>query len=381
MSYQVLARKWRPQSFTDVVGQKHVLIALENALSMGRIHHAYLFSGSSGIGKTTIARLLAKALNCEMRITANPCGKCDQCHAIAVGCCMDFIEIDAASRTKVEDIRELLDNIQYTPSSGRFKIYLIDEVHMLSRHSFNVLLKTLEEPPQHVKFILATTDPNKLPITILSRCLQFHLKVLSQDQINSTLNHILRVESISADTRATQLLACAANGNMRDALSLTDQAIVIGKGCITIDSVKYMMGSLDEEQPMALIEALVNANGARVMELVHEFVIRGSNLEILLIELLQLLHRIAIMQLLPSTISAGHTALSNRLQQLADILSPSDIQLYYQIILVGRKELPFAPNRRMGVEMTLLRALAFQPKEIITTPIIDTVFQEMPSAE
>ncbi|VFP84025.1 DNA polymerase III subunit tau, isoform gamma [Candidatus Erwinia haradaeae] len=366
MSYQVLARKWRPQTFSDVVGQQHVLIALVNALSMGRIHHAYLFSGNSGIGKTTIARLLAKALNCQTSITANPCGQCDQCHDIVEGCCVDLIEIDAASRTKVEDIRDLLDNVQYTPSSGRFKIYLIDEVHMLSRHSFNVLLKTLEEPPSHVKFLLATTDPKKLPITILSRCLQFHLTILNPDQICGALHHILCVEDISADTGALQLLACAADGNMRDALSLTDQAIVMGKGQITIDSVKYMLGSLDEEQPINLLEALVNADGVRVMELVQKSVLCGSDLEMLLTEMLKLLHRIAVMQLLPSIMSNDFAVIATRLQKLAGILTPSDVQLYYQMMLVGRKELPFAPNRRMGVEITLLRILAFQPKDIVT---------------
>ncbi|VFP79582.1 DNA polymerase III subunit gamma/tau [Candidatus Erwinia haradaeae] len=369
MSYQVLARKWRPQVFTDVVGQKHVLTTLENALSMGRIHHAYLFSGTSGIGKTTIARIVAKGMNCTTSITSHPCCQCDQCNGITEGCCIDLIEIDAASRTKVEDIRDLLDNVQYTPYSGRFKIYLIDEVHMLSRHSFNVLLKTLEEPPPHVKFLLATTDPKKLPITILSRCLQFHLKVLTPDEIYSKLQDIVQTESIVTEDCAIRMLSYAADGNMRDALSLTDQAIVIGKGCITKDGVKCMLGSLEEEQPISLIEALVDADGMRVMELVKESASRGDDWGMLLTEILRLFHRIAMIQYLPSIISDDSKTLFHRLKKLAAALPPTDVQLYYQMILVGRKELPLAPNQRMGVEMTLLRILAFQPKEDATPPI------------
>ncbi|VTT28435.1 DNA polymerase III subunits gamma and tau [Klebsiella pneumoniae] len=368
MSYQVLARKWRPQAFTDVVGQQHVLTALANGLSLGRIHHAYLFSGTRGVGKTTIARLLAKGLNCETGITATPCGQCDNCREIEQGRFVDLIEIDAASRTKVEDTRDLLDNVQYAPARGRFKVYLIDEVHMLSRHSFNALLKTLEEPPEHVKFLLATTDPQKLPVTILSRCLQFHLKALDQEQIRGQLEHVLKAEQIAAETRALQLLARAADGSMRDALSLTDQAIAMGQGQVTTATVNDMLGTLDDEQPLALIEALVNADGEQVMALLTQAASRGVEWEALLVEMLTLLHRVAMIQLLPSALGDDMAAIEQRLRELARVLPPADVQLYYQTLLMGRKELPLAPDRRMGVEMTLLRALAFHPKAVIAEP-------------
>ncbi|MBD8164284.1 DNA polymerase III subunit gamma/tau [Erwinia persicina] len=369
MSYQVLARKWRPQAFTDVVGQQHVLTALANGLSLGRIHHAYLFSGTRGVGKTTIARLLAKGLNCETGITATPCGQCDNCREIEQGRFVDLIEIDAASRTKVEDTRDLLDNVQYAPARGRFKVYLIDEVHMLSRHSFNALLKTLEEPPEHVKFLLATTDPQKLPVTILSRCLQFHLKALDQEQIRGQLEHVLQAEQISAENRALQLLARAADGSMRDALSLADQAIAMGQGQVTTATVNDMLGTLDDEQPLALIEALVHAEGAQVMALLSQAASRGVEWEALLVEMLTLLHRVAMIQLLPSALGDDMAAIEQRLRELARVLPPADVQLYYQTLLVGRKELPLAPDRRMGVEMTLLRALAFHPKAVIADPV------------
>ncbi|WP_145557979.1 DNA polymerase III subunit gamma/tau [Yersinia aldovae] len=365
MSYQVLARKWRPQTFADVVGQEHVLTALANGLSLGRIHHAYLLSGTRGVGKTTIARLLAKGLNCETGITAAPCGVCANCREIEQGRFVDLIEIDAASRTKVEDTRELLDNVQYAPARGRFKVYLIDEVHMLSRHSFNALLKTLEEPPAHVKFLLATTDPQKLPVTILSRCLQFHLKAIDVEQIRALLEKILQAEQITSDARALQLLARAADGSMRDALSLADQAIAMGQGQITTSTVSQMLGSLDDEQPLAIIEALVSADGAKVMAQVDQAASRGIDWENLLVETLSLLHRIAMVQLLPSMLDNHYAAIEPRLRELARTLPPVDIQLYYQTLLMGRKELAYAPDRRMGVEMTLLRALAFHPKAII----------------
>ncbi|EEQ07439.1 DNA polymerase III subunit gamma/tau [Yersinia bercovieri] len=370
MSYQALARKWRPQTFADVVGQQHVLTALANSLSLGRIHHAYLFSGTRGVGKTSIARLLAKGLNCETGITATPCGICANCLEIEQGRFVDLIEIDAASRTKVEDTRELLDNVQYAPARGRFKVYLIDEVHMLSRHSFNALLKTLEEPPAHVKFLLATTDPQKLPVTILSRCLQFHLKVIDVEVIRALLEKILQVEQISSDARALQLLARAADGSMRDALSLTDQAIAMGDGSITTATVSQMLGTLDDEQPLAIIEALVSADGARVMAQVEQGASRGVDWENLLVETLSLLHRIAMVQLLPSMLDNHYATIEPRLRELARTLPPADIQLYYQTLLVGRKELAYAPDRRMGVEMTLLRALAFHPKAVIAEPQI-----------
>ncbi|WP_261463022.1 DNA polymerase III subunit gamma/tau [Serratia proteamaculans] len=369
MSYQVLARKWRPQTFADVVGQEHVLTALANGLSLGRIHHAYLFSGTRGVGKTTIARLLAKGLNCETGITATPCGQCDNCREIEQGRFVDLIEIDAASRTKVEDTRDLLDNVQYAPARGRFKVYLIDEVHMLSRHSFNALLKTLEEPPSHVKFLLATTDPQKLPVTILSRCLQFHLKALDVDQIRGQLETVLQAEQITSDQRALQLLARAADGSMRDALSLTDQAIAMGQGQVTTVTVSQMLGTLDDEQPLAILEALVSADGEKVMAQVAQAASRGVDWENLLVETLALLHRIAMVQLLPSVLDNHYAAIEQRLRELARTLPPTDVQLYYQTLLVGRKELAFAPDRRMGVEMTLLRALAFHPKAVIPEPV------------
>ncbi|EOD4073035.1 DNA polymerase III subunit gamma/tau [Yersinia enterocolitica] len=368
MSYQVLARKWRPKTFADVVGQEHVLTALANGLSLGRIHHAYLFSGTRGVGKTSIARLLAKGLNCETGITATPCGTCANCLEIEQGRFVDLIEIDAASRTKVEDTRELLDNVQYAPARGRFKVYLIDEVHMLSRHSFNALLKTLEEPPAHVKFLLATTDPQKLPVTILSRCLQFHLKVIDVEVIRAQLEKILLAEQISSDARALQLLARAADGSMRDALSLADQAIAMGDGHVTTATVRQMLGTLDDEQPLAIIEALVSADGARVMAQLEQAASRGVDWENLLVETLSLLHRIAMVQLLPSMLDNHYATIEPRLRELARTLPPTDIQLYYQTLLVGRKELAYAPDRRMGIEMTLLRALAFHPKAIIAEP-------------
>lgn len=369
MSYQVLARKWRPQTFAEVVGQEHVLTALANGLSLGRIHHAYLFSGTRGVGKTTIARLLAKGLNCETGITATPCGQCDNCREIEQGRFVDLIEIDAASRTKVEDTRDLLDNVQYAPARGRFKVYLIDEVHMLSRHSFNALLKTLEEPPAHVKFLLATTDPQKLPVTILSRCLQFHLKAMDVEQIRTQLETVLLAEHITSDARALQLLARAADGSMRDALSLTDQAIAMGQGQVTTDTVSQMLGTLDDEQPLAILEALVSADGEKVMAQVAQAASRGVDWENLLVETLALLHRIAMVQLLPAVLDNHYAAIEQRLRELARTLPPTDVQLYYQTLLVGRKELAYAPDRRMGVEMTLLRALAFHPKAVIPEPV------------
>ena len=368
MSYQVLARKWRPQTFADVVGQEHVLTALANGLSLGRIHHAYLFSGTRGVGKTSIARLLAKGLNCETGITATPCGVCDNCREIEQGRFVDLIEIDAASRTKVEDTRDLLDNVQYAPARGRFKVYLIDEVHMLSRHSFNALLKTLEEPPAHVKFLLATTDPQKLPVTILSRCLQFHLKALDVEQIRHQLEHILKEEHIAHEPRALQLLARAADGSLRDALSLTDQAIASGDGQVSTDAVSTMLGTLDDDQALSLVEAVVAADGERVMTLVNDAAARGIEWEALLVEMSALLHRIAMVQLSPAALGSDMAAIEQRMRELARIVPPTDVQLYYQTLLIGRKELPYAPDRRMGVEMTLLRALAFHPRMPLPEP-------------
>lgn len=367
MSYQVLARKWRPSKFSEVIGQEHVLKVLTNGLLLDRVHHAYLFSGTRGVGKTTIARLLAKALNCETGINTMPCGNCNLCLEIDRGVFVDLIEIDAASRTKVEDTRELLDNIYYSPSRGRFKVYLIDEVHMLSRHSFNALLKTLEEPPSHVKFLLATTDPQKLPVTVLSRCLQLHLKPLDVDKISDQIKRILYHEKIDHDAQAIDIIAHAADGSMRDALSLTDQAIALSKGLVYSDTVKSMLGLLNEDHPIRMIEALVEGKSEQVMALIDEFAERGAEWEKLLVEMLKLLHHIAIAQLFPIPARMSEkTGLSPRLDKLATSLDPSEIQLYYQILMLGRKDLPMAPSQRMGIEMSLLRALAFRPQIIDT---------------
>lgn len=368
MSYQILARKWRPQIFSEVVGQKHILTALSNGLLLGRLHHAYLLSGTRGVGKTSIARLLAKGLNCSKEITDTPCRRCVSCQEIERGCFIDLIEIDAASRTKVEDTRELLDNVQYMPVHGRFKVYLIDEVHMLSRHSFNALLKTLEEPPAHVKFILATTDPQKLPITVLSRCLQFHLQALNIEQISTHLEKVLEAEKVIYDSRSIYLLARAADGSMRDALSLTDQAIAIGNGHVTIEKVRQMLGTLNNEQPLAIIEALLNADSIQIMMQVEQASSLGIDWETLIVECLRILHKIAMIQLLPERkkpLYEQDQAIEIRLHTLAKVLPPEDIQLYYQILLIGRKELVYAPDLRMGVEMTFLRALAFHPNTLI----------------
>ncbi|WP_392559586.1 DNA polymerase III subunit gamma/tau [Orbus mooreae] len=366
MSYQVLARKWRPKSFTDVVGQQHVLTVLANALSLGRVHHAYLFSGTRGVGKTSIARLLAKGLNCEKGITADPCGECDNCKDIEQGRFIDLLEIDAASRTKVEDTREILDNVQYLPTKGRFKVYLIDEVHMLSRSSFNALLKTLEEPPEHVKFLLATTDPQKLPITILSRCLHLHLSVLDTDLIKQQLIKVLSAELINAEDKAVQLLAKAANGSMRDALSLTDQSIALGNGQIDTASVSVMLGTLDKNLPFELIEALYQGDGNGLMQQIQLAAKQGVDWDNLLTETSTLLHQISLLQIVPSAIG-DYSDYEERMRYLAQHVSPNDIQLFYQILLMGRKELMYAPDKKIGVEMSFLRALAFIPKSLQTT--------------
>ena len=358
MSYQVLARKWRPKNFSEVVGQSHVLTALENGLKENRLHHAYLFSGTRGVGKTSIARLFAKGLNCVNGITADPCGECENCKAIEAGNFIDLIEIDAASRTKVEDTRELLDNVQYKPVVGRYKVYLIDEVHMLSRHSFNALLKTLEEPPEYVKFLLATTDPQKLPITILSRCMQFHLKALDEPQISAHLNRVLTAENIPFDAPALDKLAKAAQGSIRDSLSLTDQAIAMGNGKVSTDVVNTMLGLLDGDQPIEIIYALHQGNGERLMKTIQTVAEKAGDWDELLAETAEKLHQIALMQLL----AKSATDENDHLGFLAKHISPEDVQFFYQVIVSGRKELATAPNRRIGAEMTLLRALAFHPK-------------------
>lgn len=361
MSYQVLARKWRPKSFSEVVGQQHVLKILSNALSLGRVHHAYLFSGTRGVGKTSIARLLAKGLNCETGITATPCGVCDNCRDIEQGRFVDLLEIDAASRTKVEDTREILDNIQYLPTKGRFKVYLIDEVHMLSRSSFNALLKTLEEPPEHVKFLLATTDPQKLPITILSRCLHLHLNVLDTSLIAEQLSHILQLEQIESDSKAIQLLAKAANGSMRDGLSLTDQAIALGNGKVEAEPVAMMLGTLDKSIPFSLVESLYHGDGNALMQQINVAATQGVDWDNLLADSIALLHQIALLQVVPTALG-DYSDNEDRIRFLAQYMAPNDIQLFYQILLMGRKELAYAPDKKVGVEMSFLRALAFIPK-------------------
>ena len=360
MSYQVLARKWRPKTFADVVGQQHVLTALANGLRENRLHHAYLFSGTRGVGKTSIARLFAKGLNCVNGVTAEPCGVCEHCKAIEEGNFIDLIEIDAASRTKVEDTRELLDNVQYKPVLGRYKVYLIDEVHMLSRHSFNALLKTLEEPPKYVKFLLATTDPHKLPVTILSRCMQFHLKALEPSQIANHLGYILNQEQIPFESLALDKLANAAQGSLRDSLSLTDQAIAMSNGNVTLNIVNEMLGLLDETQAIEIIYALQQGNGEKLMQVVNEVANKAGDWDELLREVAENLHKIAMQQLLPQTslTEADHIGF------LAKHIAPQDVQFFYQVVVSGRKELSLAPTARMGAEMVLLRALAFHPKFI-----------------
>jgi len=361
MSYQVLARKWRPHTFEQVVGQQHVLTALTNALDQGRLHHAYLLSGTRGVGKTTIARILAKSLNCEQGVSSHPCGVCDTCREIDQGNFVDLLEIDAASRTKVEDTRELLDNVQYRPARGRFKVYLIDEVHMLSRHSFNALLKTLEEPPPYVKFLLATTDPQKLPITILSRCLQFHLKSLDQTQIAKQLEWVLDQEGQPFEPRALLALAKAADGSMRDALSLTDQALAHGNGSVRLDSVLAMLGTLDHRHLHQLLEAVLRQDAPATMAKITEIATLGPDFDQLHAELEGLLHRIAMAQLLPASVQE-QGADADALLQLAKAMSPEEVQLCYQIVLGGRKDLPWAPDGRTALEMTCLRMLAFSPR-------------------
>lgn len=375
MSYQVLARKWRPKTFADVVGQEHIITALANGLKDNRLHHAYLFSGTRGVGKTSIARLFAKGLNCVHGVTATPCGECENCKAIEQGNFIDLIEIDAASRTKVEDTRELLDNVQYKPVVGRFKVYLIDEVHMLSRHSFNALLKTLEEPPEYVKFLLATTDPQKLPVTILSRCLQFHLKALDETQISQHLAHILTQENIPFEEPALVKLAKAAQGSIRDSLSLTDQAIAMGDRQVTNSVVSNMLGLLDDNYSIDILYALHQGNGELLMRTLQRVSDAAGDWDKLLGECAEKLHQIALMQLLPQKSSDNNEHFSF----LAKHISPEDVQFFYQVIISGRKDLSNAPNRRIGAEMTLLRALAFHPKFLTAVPKANTTITPPPS--
>ncbi|MGA5485212.1 DNA polymerase III subunit gamma/tau [Pseudomonas siliginis] len=367
MSYQVLARKWRPRSFREMVGQTHVLKALINALDSQRLHHAYLFTGTRGVGKTTIARIIAKCLNCETGITSSPCGDCSVCREIDEGRFVDLIEIDAASRTKVEDTRELLDNVQYAPSRGRFKVYLIDEVHMLSSHSFNALLKTLEEPPPYVKFILATTDPQKLPATILSRCLQFSLKNMTPERVVEHLTHVLTAENVPFEDDALWLLGRAADGSMRDAMSLTDQAIAFGEGKVLATDVRAMLGTLDHGQVYDVLHSLIEGDAKALLEAVRHLAEQGPDWNGVLSEILNVLHRVAIAQALPEGVDNGHGD-RDRVLALAQALPAEDVQFYYQMGLIGRRDLPLAPDPRGGFEMVLLRMLAFRPADTADAP-------------
>jgi DNA polymerase-3 subunit gamma/tau len=361
MTYLALARKWRPKTFDDVVGQGHVVRALENALNSDRVHHAYLFAGTRGVGKTTIARILAKALNCDKGVTAEPCGTCNACLGVDEGRFIDLIEVDAASRTGVDDTRELLENVQYTPSSGRFKVYLIDEVHMLSRQSFNALLKTLEEPPPHVKFLFATTDPQKLPVTVLSRCLQFNLKRLSATQIVGRMTDICAAEKLQADTGALARLGRAATGSMRDGLSLLDQAIAFGDGQISDADAAEMLGSMDQHRIVELLDGVIQGDGAELLRRIRSLDELVPDYERVMDEMATVLQRIAVIQV------AGVEALEEEddleaLVRLAAEVNPEFIQLLYQISVTGRRDLSLAPDNRLGFEMAMLRMLTFRPQ-------------------
>lgn len=387
--YQVLARKYRPRNFNELVGQNHVSRALTSALERGRLHHAYLFTGTRGVGKTTIARILAKCLNCETGVTSTPCEVCPTCTAVNEGRFIDLIEIDAASRTKVEDTRELLDNVPYAPTQGRFKVYLIDEVHMLSTHSFNALLKTLEEPPEHVKFLFATTDPQKLPITVISRCLQFTLRPLAVDEITEHLGNILNKESIQAEQDAIWQIAESAQGSLRDALSLTDQAIAYGQGAIQHQDVKEMLGLIDRTIIYDLILAIHQNQKQRVSELLMQFRQQALDVSLVLDQLISTLHELALLQYLPELSLKYSAEINKKIMQLSQQIAAQDLQLYYQIACKGRAELQLAVTQEQGFEMSVLRMLAFrplQPNEVLVAQtnnaVVESVHQAViPSAD
>jgi DNA polymerase-3 subunit gamma/tau len=360
MSYQVLARKWRPKRFSELVGQEHVVRALANALDSQRMHHAFLFTGTRGVGKTTIARIFAKSLNCERGQSSNPCGECAACRDIDIGRFMDMIEIDAASNTGVDDVREVIENAQYSPSRGRFKVYLIDEVHMLSKSAFNALLKTLEEPPEHVKFLLATTDPQKLPVTVLSRCLKFNLKRLLPEQIARQMRHILEAEGIAHESEAIEELARAADGSLRDGLSLLDQAIAYGAGSVRANEVRAMLGTIERGQVFALLEAAHAGDGAKLMDEVERLAEFSPDFAGVLDEVAGALHRIQLQQLIVGRASEQQSD-DEKVAALAMAMAAEEVQLFYQIAVTGRRDLPIAPTPRAGFEMTLLRMLAFRP--------------------
>lgn len=361
MAYQVLARKWRPRRFADLVGQTHVVGALRNALQQGRLHHAYLLTGTRGVGKTTIARILAKSFNCEQSHDGEPCGECSACTQIDSGRFVDLLEIDAASNTGIDNIREVLENAQYAPTAGRYKVYIIDEVHMLSKSAFNAMLKTLEEPPEHVKFILATTDPHKVPITVLSRCLQFVLRNLTVEQVSGHLNYVLQQENVPFEDGALQLLGRAANGSMRDALSLLDQSIALGSGSITEENVRQMLGVVDRRYLFDLIDAVSKQDNEAVWHNVREMASRSVGFATVLDELAVLLQEIAVLQVVPNALQYNSLPESNELHYLAQQLSAEEIQLYYQCVLRGKQDLPLAPDEYAGFLMTALRMLSFAP--------------------
>ena len=360
MAYQVLARKWRPKTFADLVGQEHVVKALRNALDEGRLHHAYLLTGTRGVGKTTIARILAKSLNCENAVHGEPCGQCESCTQIDSGRYVDLLEIDAASNTGIDNIREVLENAQYAPTAGKYKVYIIDEVHMLSKSAFNAMLKTLEEPPEHVKFILATTDPHKVPITVLSRCLQFVLRNMTTQQVAEHLAHVLDRENVPYQPQALQLLGRAAAGSMRDALSLLDQAIAMGSGKVAEQDVRQMIGAVDKQYLFELLEGIINQNGEALLEKAQEMSARAIGFDSALAELAMLLQRLALIQTIPSAL-ANDDPERETLQRLSQALSGEQIQLYYQCAIHGKQDLPLAPDEYAGFVMTLLRMLAFAP--------------------
>ena len=360
MAYQVLARKWRPKTFADLVGQEHVVKALRNALDEGRLHHAYLLTGTRGVGKTTIARILAKSLNCENAVHGEPCGQCESCTQIDSGRYVDLLEIDAASNTGIDNIREVLENAQYAPTAGKYKVYIIDEVHMLSKSAFNAMLKTLEEPPEHVKFILATTDPHKVPITVLSRCLQFVLRNMTTQQVAEHLAHVLDCENVPYQPQALQLLGRAAAGSMRDALSLLDQAIAMGSGKVAEQDVRQMIGAVDKQYLFELLEGIINQNGEALLEKAQEMSARAIGFDSALAELAMLLQRLALIQTIPSAL-ANDDPERETLLRLSQALSGEQIQLYYQCAIHGKQDLPLAPDEYAGFVMTLLRMLAFAP--------------------
>ncbi|HEC28811.1 MAG TPA: DNA polymerase III subunit gamma/tau [Gammaproteobacteria bacterium] len=365
MNYQVLARKWRPKDFSEMVGQEHVIRALVNALDNDRLHHAFLFTGTRGVGKTTIGRILAKSLNCETGISSTPCGTCSACQEIDEGRFIDLIEVDAASRTKVEDTRELLENVQYAPTRGRFKVYLIDEVHMLSNHSFNALLKTLEEPPPHVKFLLATTDPQKLPVTILSRCLQFNLKRLPLNLIAEHLQYILGQEKVDFEKPAVLAIANAADGSMRDALSLLDQAIAYGGGKVVASDVHDMLGTIEQHHVEKILRAVISGNATQVLDEVNSVAEKSPDYQSVLADLVSLLHRVAVAQMVPEAIDENQGG-REAVLSIAQSIPAEDVQLYYQIALIGKRDLPLTTDMKAGLEMVLLRMIAFRPYEVNT---------------